>query len=421
MTQKEQTRLQVLNSALADQVPVCQAAEVLGVSERHMRRILAAYRKEGAAALAHGNRGRRPANTTTETKMTYVVQLARTRYAGTNHTDLTELLMERERIDLSRSTVRRILVSAGVDSPRRRRPPRHRVRRKRMAQEGMLLQIDGSHHRWLGEQGPRFVLLLAVDDATGTVPDALFSQEEDTRGYFLLMEGLIRQCGIPLAVYSDRHAVFKHTGEPRQKPAGPTQFARAMEELGIRQIFARSPQAKGRVERTAGTFQDRLVTELRLAGVTTIDEANEVLHRFLPRFNEKFGGFRQSTQALLTALWSHRWPWTRYSASSTAARWPGTTPSSTTGVPCSCCLVRSGLATPERSWRSMRALTVSSSCSTRDARSPHRRRRRALEFSVPPMVLSDMAPALSVGSTAWAATPRRAWHPSTPSRPTAPH
>ena len=289
MTQKEQTRLQALNSVLADQVPVCQAAEVLGVSERHMRRILAAYRKEGAAALAHGNRGRRPANTTTETKMTYVVQLARTRYAGTNHTHLTELLMEREGIDLSRSTVRRILVSAGVDSPRRRRPPRHRVRRKRMAQEGMLLQIDGSHHRWLGEQGPRFVLLLAVDDASGTVPDALFSQEEDTRGYFLLMEGLIRQCGIPLAVYSDRHAVFKHTGEPRQKPAGPTQFARAMEELGIRQIFARSPQAKGRVERTAGTFQDRLVTELRLAGVTTIDEANEVLHRFLPRFNEKFG------------------------------------------------------------------------------------------------------------------------------------
>ena len=285
LTQKEQTRLQVLNSVLADQVPVCQAAEVLGVSERHMRRILAAYRKEGAAALAHGNRGRRPANTTTETKMTYVVQLTRTRYAGTNHTHLTELLMEREGIDLSRSTVRRILVSAGVDSPRRRRPPRHRVRRKRMAQEGMLLQIDGSHHRWLGEQGPRFVLLLAVDDATGTVPDALFSQEEDTRGYFLLMEGLIRQCGIPLAVYSDRHAVFKHTGEPRQKPAGPTQFARAMEELGIRQIFARSPQAKGRVERTAGTFQDRLVTELRLAGVTTIDEANEVL----PRFNEKFG------------------------------------------------------------------------------------------------------------------------------------
>ena len=215
MTQKEQARLQVLNSLMTGHMTIEQAATLMGVSARHTRRILAAYRKEGAAALAHGNRGRRPANTTTETKMTYVVQLARTRYAGTNHTHLTELLMEREGIDLSRSTVRRILVSAGVDSPPRRRPPRHRVRRKRMAQGGMLLQIDGSHHRWLGEQGPRFVLLLAVDDASGTVPDALFSQEEDTRGYFLLMEGLIRQCGIPLAVYSDRHAVFKHTGEPR--------------------------------------------------------------------------------------------------------------------------------------------------------------------------------------------------------------
>ena len=160
MTQKEQTRLQVLNSVLADQVPVCQAAEVLGVSERHMRRILAAYRKEGARRTRPRESWAADRPTPRRrTKMTYVVQLARTRYAGTNHTHLTELLMEREGIDLSRSTVRRILVSAGVDSPRRRRPPRHRVRRKRMAQEGLLLQIDGSHHRWLGEQGPRFVLL----------------------------------------------------------------------------------------------------------------------------------------------------------------------------------------------------------------------------------------------------------------------
>ena len=118
------------------------------------------------------------------------------------------------------------------------------------------MQIDGSHHPWLGEQGPRFALLLAVDDATGTVPDARFSQEEDTRGYFLLMEGLIRRCGMPLAVYSDRRPVFKFTGDIDRYPAGPTQFARAMEELGIRQIFARSPQAKGRVERAAATFQD---------------------------------------------------------------------------------------------------------------------------------------------------------------------
>ena len=289
LTQKEQTRLKVLNSVLEDRVSVCQAAEVMGVSERHTRRMLRAYRNDGARALSHGNRGRRPTNSIDKATEGAVVELARTRYAGTNHTHLTELLMEREGIELSRPTVRRILVRAGLRSPRRRRPPKHRERRRRMVQEGMLLQVDGSHHRWLGEEGPRFALLLAVDDATGTVPHALFSWQEDTRSYFHLMEELIQRRGIPLAIYSDRHGVFKFSGDANGKTTWPTHFARAMEELGIRQIFARSPQAKGRVERAAGTFQDRLVTELRLAGAGTIDEANLVLKEFLPRFNERFG------------------------------------------------------------------------------------------------------------------------------------
>ncbi len=289
MNQDEQTRLKVLNSVMVGQLPVAQAAELLGVSERHVWRVLAAYRSEGAAALVHGNRGRRPANATSEAAIADVLRLVTTRYSGTNHTHLSELLMEREGIALSRSTVRRIALSAGVTSPRRRRSPRHRVRRKRMPQAGMLVQIDGSHHRWLEGRGPSFALLLAVDDATSTAPYALFQPEEDARGYLMPMEGLIQRSGIPLAVYSDRHAVFKHPGEPRQKLPEPTQFARAMQQLGIRQIFARSPQAKGRVERAAGTFQDRLVTELRLARVETIDDANAVLHRYLPRFDRQFG------------------------------------------------------------------------------------------------------------------------------------
>ena len=151
----------------------------------------------------------------------------------------------------------------------------------------MLIQIDGSYHRWLGEDGPQFTLLLAVDDATGCVVNALFCEHENTRSYLLLMRDLIRSYGIPLALYSDRHGVFKHT-PPSETAAAPTQFSRAMGELGVQLIFARSPQAKGRVERTAGTLQDRLVTELRLAGATTIDEANRVLNDFLPRFNERF-------------------------------------------------------------------------------------------------------------------------------------
>ena len=156
-----------------------------------------------------------------------------------------------------------------------------------MTREGMLIQIDGSYHRWLGEDGPQFTLLLAVDDATGCVVNALFCEQENTRSYLLLIRDLIRSYGIPLALYSDRHGVFKHT-PPSETAAAPTQFSRAMGEIGVQLIFARSPQAKGRVERTAGTLQDRLVTEMRLAGATTIDDANRVLNDFLPRFNERF-------------------------------------------------------------------------------------------------------------------------------------
>ena len=176
LTQKEQTRLQILNSLMADHMTTEQAATLMGVSARHTRRILAAYSKEGAAALAHGNRGRRPANATPDPLATDVVVLARTRYAGVNHTHLSELLREREGIDIGRNTLRKILTDAGVSSPRLRRPPKHRVRRQRMAREGMLVQIDGSYHRWLGEDGPQFTLLLAVDDASGCVVNALFCE-----------------------------------------------------------------------------------------------------------------------------------------------------------------------------------------------------------------------------------------------------
>ena len=264
----------MLNSVLEYQLPVAQAAEIMGVSERHTKRLLAAYRKDGPAALAHGNRGRRPHNAVPETAAAAVVKLASNGYSGANHSHFTELLREREGIDLSRPTVRRILVKAGIGSPRSRRFQQHRFRRRRMPQEGMVVQIDGSQHPWLEDRGPKLTLLIAVDDATGTVAQAVFRTTEDTRGYLVLLEGLVRQWGIPLALYSDRHAAFKYNA--RQKPVPvettqfarvpveTTQFARVMRELGVQQIFALSPQAKGRVERMLETFQDRLVTELRL-------------------------------------------------------------------------------------------------------------------------------------------------------------
>ncbi len=183
--------------------------------------------------------------------------------------------------------MRRILVNAGLGSPRRRRPPKHRVRRQRMPREGMLIQLDSSYHPWLGDKGPQFTLLIAVDNATGCVVNASFSEREDARSYFLLIQLLVQRCGLPLALYTDRHGVFQHTSESGLAGTS-TQFSRAMDELGIQLIFALSPQTRGRVERTAGTFQDRLVTELRLAGASTIAQANNVLVQFLPRFNRRF-------------------------------------------------------------------------------------------------------------------------------------
>lgn len=295
MNPRERARLRVLKAMFDGQVQADEAAVVLRLSERQVWRLLAAYRKQGLAALRHGNRGRQPGNATPEPVRRLVIRLATDRYGGVNHSHLTDLLAEREGILLSRSTVRRLLVAAGMPSPKRRRPPRHRVRRERMPQEGLLVQIDGSDHDWLEGRGPRMSLLLAVDDATSTVAHALFRDHEDTEGYFELLRGLIQQRGIPVALYSDRHGTFQN---PRGQQPGPTQFGRAMQELGIQQVFAHSPQAKGRVERTAGTFQDRLVSELRLAGANSLITANEVVRAFLPRFNERFGvAPREATSA----------------------------------------------------------------------------------------------------------------------------
>ena len=201
-------------------------------------------------------------------------------------------MSEREGVVLSRSTVRSILLSAGLPSPRYRRPPRHRHRRHRMSQEGMLLQLDGSYHAWLEDRGSWLTLLLAVDDATGTVPYEVFREREDTQGYFELLEGIIARHGIPLGVYTDRHSVFQSPGQRLGEDSGtlgitPTQWGRALRELGVTQVFAHSPEAKGRVERANGTFQDRLVSELRLANAGTLEEANGVLSEFLPRFNAR--------------------------------------------------------------------------------------------------------------------------------------
>ncbi len=294
---QEQKRVMVLNRLLVGQLTAAEAAVLLDLSERQVRRLCAAYRKEGAAALAHGNRGRKPIQSISEEVRQQVVELASTTYAGCNYQHLRDLLAERDGIELSRTSVRRILLAAGIGTPRKQRRRQHRRRRVRYAQEGMLVQIDGSRHAWLGDRGPWLCLIAAIDDATGTLAAAIFREEEDAAGYFLLVQQMLEQHGRPLALYHDRHSIFQQNSKAteadtlEEQLAGkqdPTQFGRLLEALEITSIAARSPQAKGRVERLFGTLQERLVVQLRLAEVSTLEQANQVLTSYVPRFNAQF-------------------------------------------------------------------------------------------------------------------------------------
>jgi len=295
LSQKDQQRVQVLTQVHRGTVTVSQAAQVLRLCHRHVQRLAAAFRTRGVAAVSHGNRGRAAPNRIAEVVRKQVVMLARSIYAGINDHHLTDLLREHHALTLSRPTVFRVLREAGVPRPRTRRPPRHRRRRPRMPQPGLLVQLDGSHHPWLGTRGPHFVLLAAIDDATSRVLGAVFRPQEDAHGYFLLLAEVLRRYGVPAAVYTDRHGIFRREARTAPSIAAQladtlrlTQVGRALHDLGIRWVPASSPQGKGRVERLFGTLQDRLVQELRLANVRTLDEANAFLRTFLPRFNRRF-------------------------------------------------------------------------------------------------------------------------------------
>ena len=201
----------VLNQVGVGRMTGKEVSEVLGLSLCQVRRLLAAYRKEGAQALAHGNRGRKPHNALDESLKKQVLELAQSTYAGCNFQHFSELLAERENITLSRSSVRLILLGAGIRSPRRRRPPKHRSRRERYPKEGMLLQIDGSQDDWLEGRGPYLTLVGAIDDATGKVPYGLFRDKEDAQGYTLLLRHIVENQSIPEALYHDGHGIFERS------------------------------------------------------------------------------------------------------------------------------------------------------------------------------------------------------------------
>ena len=269
MTSREQGRAMVLVQVAGGALTVADAAALLSLSERQVWRLRAGFERDGPAALVHANRGRPSPGRLPDATRDRILGLASGRYADINDTHLAELLAEREGIMIGRSSLQRLLRAAGRPSPRRRRAPRHRSRRDRMPAEGLLLQLDGSRHDWLGDRGPRLTLVGAVDDATGALVAATFREQEDAAGYLVVLRDTVRRHGIPAAVYRDRHSIFETSDrglltleEQLVDRRLPTQVGRAFDELGITSIAAGSPQAKGRVERAWGTLQDRLVIEL---------------------------------------------------------------------------------------------------------------------------------------------------------------
>ena len=295
VSEKEIQRMHVVRLTIEGRETVGRGAKLLRISSRQMKRLRRKLKERGVQGLLHGNRGKAPWNKTGSDTIKQVIELAGGRYQGFNDTHLTEKLKEKEKIGLSRPVVRTILRGAGIAAVRKRGVKRHYKRRERKAQEGALLLWDGSPHHWFGEQHAPCNLTAVIDDATGTLLSGVFTDQEDAQSYLICLKEILLDKGIPLALYMDRHGILRRNDDHwslEEQLAGeqtPTQVGQALRDLGIQPIFALSPQAKGRVERLFNTLQDRLVQELRLAGITTAKQATAFLNGpFKADFNARF-------------------------------------------------------------------------------------------------------------------------------------
>jgi transposase len=295
MSQKEFQRVKVIENAAGGRLSVREASRLLQLSERQVQRLKQRYRPDSIAWVQHGNRGRSMPWAVSVPQKQLILSLARGKYQGFNDSHLTEKLRAEENLAVSRETVRRLLRAAKLPSPQKRRPRQYRSRRLPRPRFGMMALTDASRHDWLEGRGPQLTLIGFQDDATSQILAAHFQLEpENTVGYLRALHTMITAHGIPLSLYRDRHSIFQRNdahwslAEQLAGQQTPTQLGRALEELGIQQIPAYSPQAKGRIERAWRTCQDRLVSELRLARATTLQQANAVLDRFCTHYNQRF-------------------------------------------------------------------------------------------------------------------------------------
>lgn len=296
MTQDERNKLYVARCLIDGKMTISEAAEILNLSERQVKRIKKGVKEHGEAFVIHKNRGRKPSHALSDEIKNTVVNLKKSeKYSQANFSHFQELLKEYESINLSKPSVYRILISNGLISPKKHSKVKQHKRRQRKPQRGMLVIIDASPYAWFFNN-KECSLHGAIDDATGEILALFFTPNECLEGYFQLMKTVISNNGVPLAIYADRHTIFRSPKadklsleeELSGKKVKATQFGRAMAELGINLIWAKSAQAKGRIERLWETLQSRLPVELNIAGISTMEEANTFLAAFIKKYNEKF-------------------------------------------------------------------------------------------------------------------------------------
>lgn len=291
LRQKELKRLHVIHKIIQGELTQGNAAELISLSERQIRRIVRRIEQEGDEGIRHKSRGRQSNRKTPKKLRERIVGLYRQKYQGFGPTLASEKLLEIDCIEISRETVRNLLIDSG-DWQKDRKRRKHRQWRQRKEHKGEMVQMDGSHHDWFEGRGPRCVLMAYIDDATGRV-SGRFYEYEGTIPALDSFRRYIRKYGLPMKLYLDKHTTYKSTAKPTieeelQGIEPMSQFERAVKELGVEVLHAHSPQAKGRIERLFGTLQDRLVKEMRIRGISTIQEANRFLQEYLPVYNKKF-------------------------------------------------------------------------------------------------------------------------------------
>ena len=310
MSQKQLNRYSVISKLIEGSITTFEAAESLDLSERQIKRLKKGVINEGPAFLIHKNTGRKPVHAISDDLAKKIIELRNhENYKDANFLHFQELLEEYEGITISYKPLYSILTKAGFKSPKKRRKVKSHNRRKRKSQEGLLIQMDATPFDWFGNN-ENFALHGAIDDATGKIVGLYLTKNECLQGYFEVSRQILLNHGVPASIYADRHSIFRSPKADKisleeqlnGKVVNETQFQRAMGELGVTIIPARSAQAKGRVERLWDTLQSRLPVEFKIAGITNVGDANEFLARYIPIFNEKFAVEPENPQSAFTPV-----------------------------------------------------------------------------------------------------------------------